>query len=85
MNKSNENLALGLYLDSKSDTEMRYQIKHPRGFAALMNKIPQKQDLFARSVWLENTSLALLIFIKTSIFKWNTSPRLSCGGRHLWL
>lgn len=31
MNKSNENLALGLYSDSKFDTEMRYQIKYPKG------------------------------------------------------
>lgn len=41
-----------------------------------MNKIPQKQDVFAGSVWLGNTLLVLLIFMKTSIFKWNTSPRL---------
>lgn len=84
MNKSTENLALGLRSDSKFDTEMRYQVKYPRGLVALMNKIIQKQDLFARSAWLGNILLVLLIFIKTSIFKWNTSPRLSCGGRLLW-
>lgn len=32
MNNSNENLSLGLYSNSKFDTEIRYQIKPPKMF-----------------------------------------------------
>jgi len=39
-----------------------------------MNKTSQQQDLFARSIWLGNATLVLLIFIKTNILKWNTKP-----------